>query len=198
MCYFVQEYIRLVVELASFNNLSVNYSRSCTSMYCCFALSFVMLPYVSIDLDLLPLRYVALRLVPRLPSVDLFSGRGFGTDPEFLFVSFHPLSDASLSLSLYPLLQLLYPTPHHRSCYRLFPVFYREFTGARSVPREHRQEHQVREDQGPNLLSRDLLRTTPPPNAHKCIFQETSHLWRTVRLTSCESACAWCLPLAFN
>lgn len=145
------------------------------------------------------LRYVTLRFVPHLPSVDLFSCRGFGTDPEFLFVSFHPLSDASPSLSFsIPLLQLLYPAPHHRSCYRPFHVFYREFTIARSVPREHRQEHKVREDQGPNLLSRDLLRTPPPPTPTNASFKKRPTLWWTVGLTSCKSFCAWCLPLAFN
>ena len=83
----------------------------------------------------------------------------------------HPLSVSILSLSA-PLSQLLSPTLYHRSCYRPFPVFHREFTGGRSVPGERREVHRVREDQGPNLLSRDLPRTsqTPPELLRNIMF----------------------------
>lgn len=182
MCYFTQEYATPLVEMASFNNLSVNYSTSCTSMCCCFTLPFVMLHYVSIvsmNLDpspncLLPLRYATLHYVLFRICHQLTSSlvRNSELIPNsYLFPSILFLMLLSLSLSI-PLLQLLYPTPHHRSCYRPFPVFYRKFTGARSVPREHREEHKVREDQGPNLLSRDLLRTPPPPTPTNASFKK--------------------------
>lgn len=180
MCYFAQEYITHVVEMASLNNLSVIYFRSCTSMCCCFTIPFVMLHYVSIvsmNLDpplncLLPLRYAMLHYVSFRICHQLTSslvGDSELIQNSYLFPSILFLMFLSLSI---PLLQLLYPTPHHRSCYRPFPVFYREFTGARSVPREHRQEHKVREDQGPNLLSRDLLPTPPPPMPTNASFKK--------------------------
>lgn len=101
-----------------------------------------------------------------------FLCKKFDSDPEFLLVSYSSsFCFHSLSLSV-PLSQLLLPTLYHRSCYRLFPVFHREFTGGRSVPGERREVHRVREDQGPNLLSRDLPRTfqSPPELLRNVMF----------------------------
>jgi hypothetical protein len=138
-----------------------------------------LLFFISMSLHLplnhLPLSYVTLHYASFCVCHELTSlvGDSELIQNSYLFLSILFLMLLSLSLSI-PLSQFLYPTPHHRSCYRPFHVFYREFT--RSVPREHRQEHKVREDQGANLLSRDLLRTPlRPRNVHKRIFQETSY-----------------------
>lgn len=86
--------------------------------------------------------------------------------------------------------------PHyHRSCYRPFPVFHREFTGGRSVPRERREVHRVREEQGPNLLSRDLPRTsqTPPELLRNVMFCDGQF-----GLLPAEQPLLSCLFLVFN
>lgn len=115
------------------------------------------------------LRYVTLRWGPTSAIMWPFLLYGIWT-LEFLLVSYSS-SFCFHSLSV-PLSQLLSPTLYHRSCYRPFPVFHREFTGGRSVPRERREVHRVREDQGPNLLSRDLPRTsqTPPELVRNVMF----------------------------
>lgn len=117
MCYFVQEYITPVIELVSFNNLSVNYSRSCTSMCCCFTLSFVMLHYVSLNLDpplncLLPLRYVTLHYVSFRICHQLTSslvGDSELIQNSYLFPSI--LFLMLLSLSLFPFYNFSTPLP---------------------------------------------------------------------------------------
>lgn len=104
---------------------------------------------------------------------------------------------------LFLILFYLFQFPFHNfapyflssACYRPFLVFHRDFTDGRSVPGEHGEKHRVGEDQGPNLLSRDLPRT---PDAPPDLLRTSCSVMDTLACFLQNSLCVPDVPLVFN